>query len=406
MSRYLGLSLFMALTFCGYAHAQPAPVGSKFTASVNPSNGQDAEVAVLKNGNFVVTWDSQMTDPGTFEFDVFAQLYAAGGTPIGSQFPVNVYTQDAQNHPAIAALSDDGFVITWASRSQVPGQGFDIFGQRFNAAGGRVGTEFLVNTKTNRDQTSPRVAPLNNGGFVIAWSTYNPRSVAAQIYNSTGAGVGAEFKVGENVFDCLDVAGGVGGGGGFVVVWGEVITSLTFDLHARRYDNTGRPSRPAFVVDAHTPRRTACARIAALNDGGYIASWVGWPTSGASPSEVRAQKFTSTGTRDGGRISIAMLQNYYLVRGLAVAPLRDNGFVAAWTYRASNGLYQVLARPYTVAGPASATFVVSTAGQHSTYPAAAKVASGGFVTVWQATKATKPFPPDNRPVVYGQVYRP
>ena len=68
----------------------------------------------------------------------------------------------------IAPLAGGGFVVVWQDAS---GEGGDsdtsVKAQLFDAAGNKIGGEFLVNTATTDVQTSPSVAALENGGFAL-----------------------------------------------------------------------------------------------------------------------------------------------------------------------------------------------------------------------------------------------
>jgi hypothetical protein len=47
--------------------------------------------------------------------------------------------------------------------------GFAIKAQMFAASGDRIGSEFLVNTATIGGQLHPSITSLSNGGFVVSW---------------------------------------------------------------------------------------------------------------------------------------------------------------------------------------------------------------------------------------------
>ena len=47
----------------------------------------------------------------------------------------------------MTALNDGGFVVTWSSNGQ-DGSGYGIYGQRYAADGTAVGSEFLINQIT------------------------------------------------------------------------------------------------------------------------------------------------------------------------------------------------------------------------------------------------------------------
>ena len=64
------------------------------------------------------------------------------------------------------------------------------------------GDEFTVNTTTHLAQTSPAVAELAGGGYVVVWESNHTVSTSvgestswAQLYNADGEKVGSEFQV-------------------------------------------------------------------------------------------------------------------------------------------------------------------------------------------------------------------
>ena len=77
---------------------------------------------------------------------------------LGTEFQANTYTSNEQSEPAVAALAGGGFVTVWNSRNQ-DGSYLGAFGQRFDASGGFVGTEFQVNTYTSELVRSIRSPP-------------------------------------------------------------------------------------------------------------------------------------------------------------------------------------------------------------------------------------------------------
>ena len=139
----------------------------------------EPDVASLAGGGFVIAWTdgshSGPDDSSNIKFDIRAQIYDATGTPAGAEFVVNTTVLGFQDQPAIAALADGGFVISWTDNSgSGTGIGGDTSGdavraQRFEASGARRGGEFLVNTVTHNDQLRSDVAVLAHGGFAIAW---------------------------------------------------------------------------------------------------------------------------------------------------------------------------------------------------------------------------------------------
>ena len=127
-----------------------APVGSEFRANTYTSSDQIfSSVTALNDGGFVVTWSSDGQDGSGY--GIYGQRYAADGTPVGSEFRANTYTTSDQIYSSVTALNDGGFVVTWSSFGQ-DGSGWGIYGQRYAADGTPVGGEFRANTYTSSDQ--------------------------------------------------------------------------------------------------------------------------------------------------------------------------------------------------------------------------------------------------------------
>ncbi len=83
--------------------------------------------------------------------------------------------------------ADGDFVVTWVSDGQ-DGSGWGIYAQRYNAAGVAEGAEFLVNTVTSSNQSSPAIAMDADGGFVVTWQSFvqdgSGYGIYAQRYNN------------------------------------------------------------------------------------------------------------------------------------------------------------------------------------------------------------------------------
>ncbi|MDF0522819.1 hypothetical protein P0R31_36910 [Bradyrhizobium yuanmingense] len=99
--------------------------------------------------------------PVSVFFDVF-----------GDKIEVSVPTGYSQYflNPTIA-LANGGFAVTWTDPDGLSGDasGTAILAQAFNAAGEKIGGEFLVNTNTNGHQVNPSITALADGGFAISW---------------------------------------------------------------------------------------------------------------------------------------------------------------------------------------------------------------------------------------------
>jgi hypothetical protein len=199
------------------------PQGGEFQVNTFTTNEQEnPAVGMNAAGNFVITWSSQNQD-GSGD-GVYAQRYSAAGLALGSEFRVNTTTTDNQKYSAVALDAVGNFVIAWQSKDQ-DGDDYGVYAQRFDAAGNQLGSEFRVNTFTNRGQEAPAVAMDSAGNFVITWSSKGQDSgdsygIYAQRYDAAGTPVGAEFRVNTITANDQEHASvALDSGGNFVVIW-------------------------------------------------------------------------------------------------------------------------------------------------------------------------------------------
>ncbi len=268
---------------------------SHLYADENPS------VAGLAGGGFVITYTSRLKD--STPYSIYAQRYDANGVSQGDEFKVNTTdgTYDTQNFSTVAALTAGGFIITWQSYGQ-DGDGWGIYGQRYDANGNRQGAEFLVNTTTATDQIDSAVTALADGSFVVVWSSAGSHSVIkGQRFEAAGSVQGAEFLVSKSavlVNGDPSVAALIDGG--FVVIWTSEDGSSK-GIQGQRYDSSGNEvklgnlaaplvqligsdSDTAALVESDGSLATSGTLSISDNDGGDIvtASVVGLIINGNS----------------------------------------------------------------------------------------------------------------------------
>jgi len=157
-----------------------ATIGAETLINTGTATDQyDPAIAVLSGGGYVVVWRSYLQDGS--DNGIYAQRFDASGQPLGSEFRVNTTVAGEQIEPAITALADGGFVMTWMSISQ-DGSGWGIYAQRYDAGGAPVGGETRINTTTADNQESPSVTGLPDGGYVVTWMSNGQDGSGSGIY--------------------------------------------------------------------------------------------------------------------------------------------------------------------------------------------------------------------------------
>jgi len=255
--------------------ANGTAVGAQYQVNSYTSSSQwSANVAALENGGYLVTWQSygQHGD----KYGIHAQRYDASGNTVGVEYYWTTGAYD-QATPAATGLPDGGFVVTWRTNNQ-DGDSWGIAGQRFDASGATVGSEFQINSHTPSYQYAPSVATLSDGGIVVTWASNGQdgdgEGIYAQRYASDGSLVGTEFRVnattagGQYTPEVVDLPDG-----GFVIVWANETPTADRDIFAQRYDASGAPVGGHFQVNGTDNAYIGQADVSVLSDGKLVFTW-------------------------------------------------------------------------------------------------------------------------------------
>jgi Ca2+-binding RTX toxin-like protein len=148
----------------------------------------------LSDGGWVVTWMFDQQDGSSG--GIYQQRYDADGSASGTSVKANTYTDSSQDQPAITALDDGGWLLTWQSSGQ-DGSAYGIYQQRFDRSGSAEGGETRVNTTTAGNQNYPTATTLADGGWVVTWTGQDGDSfgILQQRYDAGGHVVGSETLV-------------------------------------------------------------------------------------------------------------------------------------------------------------------------------------------------------------------
>ncbi|SDY83474.1 S-layer family protein [Nitrosomonas sp. Nm33] len=309
--------------------------GTEFQVNSTVANDQFAPtITALADGGFVVNWVSYGQDGSGG--GIYAQRYNADGTAQGTEFQVNSTVANDQFAPTITALTDGGFVVSWVSNGQ-DGSGVGIYAQRYNVDGTTQGGEFQVNTYVTNDQSNPAITALADGGFVVSWVSSGQDGsgfgIYAQRYNADGTTQGGEFKVNTYVTnDQTDPAITALADGGFVVSWeSNGQDGSGFGIYAQRYIADGTAQGGEFKVNTDVSFDQTDPAIAVLADGGFVVSW-------ESNSRIYAQRYNADGTVQGGEFKVNNDVVYYQ-HDPAITALADGGFVVSWKSAPGGALF-------------------------------------------------------------------
>ncbi|MCA9110358.1 MAG: PKD domain-containing protein, partial [Planctomycetaceae bacterium] len=343
-------------------------------------------VAIAKNGDYVVTWSSDVQDGSNT--GVYAQRFDANGNALGSEFQVNTYTTGSQNNPAIAMSESGEFVIVWNGDGQ---GGFGIHGQRFDADGNPLGSEFQVNSYLD-SQTHVTVAMSDSGDFVIAWSSGSQDGdqygIFAQRYDANGNAIGGDFQVntytvGRQWFPSVSIAAT----GEFVIVWtSDFQDGDDRGVYAQRYDADGNTVGGEFRVTTTTADRQYTPYVSMANTGEFVVAWASNNQDGDLLG-IFAQRYAADGSPVGDEFLVN--KTTLGIQALPSVSMANTGeFVITWeSYNQGGNDWGIFGQRYDADGNALGDeFQVNTnTASDQRYPSIALNDAGQFVVAWTDT---------------------
>jgi hypothetical protein len=396
----------MALSLGRLASAQVYPVGGELQVNTLIEGYQGSpKVASDAAGRFIVVWESEDSagDDQSWK-SVQARRFDAAGSPVGAEMQVNTYGYFEQRRPDVAAAADGSFVVVWAAgRAAGPDVQDAVVAQRFDSGGAPVGTEFQVNTYSNRGQDSPAIAGDAFGGTVVTWTSDDAAandnfgtSIAAQRFTSLGAAAGGELQLNTSISgDQLSSAVASTATGATVVVW-ESDESLGDDpdrsIQGQRYDAGGSLDGLEFQVNTITAGSQSEPAVAFAPSGELMVAWTSQTSSGTDQddSSIQARIYdqlgqpvglelqvntTTAGVQSGPQVAADAAGNYVVVWYSDSSAGDDvDGSVQAQVLDGMTGAPiggEIQVNSYVLGGQGNAD--VATLGQ-----------TGDFVVVWQS----------------------
>lgn len=341
----------------------------------------DQQTVALPDGGWVVIWASEWQDRSYS--GIYQQAYNADGTTRGTENRVNTETDDQQDQPQISALADGGWVVTWISYGQ-DGDRKGVYQQAYNANGTKQGEETQVNTYVVGDQSEHEVTALENGGWVVTWTSQNPSDsnydVYQQAYNADGVKQGGEIRINtytEGVQSTPRIT--ALSDGGWVVSWNSYEPN-DVGIYQRVYNADGTARHTEETLASTTAGFKFNSEIAALPDGGWVVIWSG---SGVFGLELRQQAYNADGTAREPET----LVNTDTYGGFdpQITVLSDGGWVVTWS-SSIDPMFggDVHQQAYNADGTARAaeTLVNTFTDSLQALPQITALADGGWVVTW------------------------
>jgi Ca2+-binding RTX toxin-like protein len=340
---------------------------------------------------------------------------------LSQSFRINTTTAEAQTASAVAVLRDGRIVVSWSDNSNISDAtlGQDVRARVIDANGPGTTVDFKVNTESptiaffpNRNQHTPDVVALPNGGFAIAFTdtrTTNDVHVAPtttlQRFASSGANVGTEqflfpssLTPNENAIRPGPVSLVALDDGSMAFTGVTSISGiLPFDPDRKILMNTVDANGTLGTLfsgagdvtgDQYSPL------LARLSNGNIAVAYLSNEGRPSFEYELRVQIRTPSGTAVGTEITVPTPNPFFFNANevvFSIAGLNNGRFVVTWhqpitnEQRLAGETQEILARIYNAnSTPEGDTIAVTPPdGLTQLRPVVAAQPDGSFLIVWE-----------------------
>lgn len=252
----------------------------------------DPDVAMDKNGNFVVVWTDDNDNNGSTQ--VYMRGFNADGTQRFATKTVNKVDTRNQYQPRIAMAADGQFAVSWtdtessASTPQINIRGFKADGTE--AFSQRAVADEVKGTRVHSD-----IFMADNHTIIVAWEDDDDGNGSTQAkmrilnadgsYKTTVKTVNSTSKGDQNI----PSVSGKPDGSQFIVVWQNVATSTNYSIMGRTFDANGSALVSDFTLSTSDVAQKVTSPHVCMNAKGQAkAVWYN-PT----PKDIQMRVFTN-----------------------------------------------------------------------------------------------------------------
>lgn len=135
---------------------------------INPTSTE------INTGGYVIVYESQ--ESNTNNYNIYANLFTAGGEKSGNSIIVNTSTMKNQSHPNVARsgiVSRNHFMCVWVSQDSSNDSVYQIKGQLFTNGLEKYypSNDITLTTISTDVKLVPQIVGLTNGNYIVSYSS-------------------------------------------------------------------------------------------------------------------------------------------------------------------------------------------------------------------------------------------
>jgi hypothetical protein len=290
-----------ALRFlAGVIPESPLPLWSKLQRvitdtriddSTNWPNKREINLDTNLTGQTLMAWQDFRNYDWTG--DIYAQWLLPDGTLLGPNIPVNddgsPYAE--QGDPSVLVNDDGSAIIVWTDYRN----NYDIFAQRFDSNGGRLGTNYSVTDGSlERHYEYPDIDGIGDGSFTVVWNQNCAVRIFARWYDQTGSPISGTVQVSEEMAEETrrsrpKVA--VSRSGRTLIAWHDQRNG-DFDIYGQWFRTDGTPLGDNFRINDDTGDAEQLTPDVSASDERFLVVWRDYRLG---DEDIYAQRFDGEG---------------------------------------------------------------------------------------------------------------
>ena len=291
------------------------------------------------SGSFVAVWeDDHDSADGEGNHDIEGRIFCAGGCQDVKQFTINSTKSGQQRNPDVAMDKDGNFVVVWEDDNDANGT-YQIYMRGFDAKGNERFATKTVNSEAAGQQYKPSIAMAPDGNFVVAWEDQSVSKDTPQIYIRGFKADGSELFHDKNVMDKVEGTRKAGDiamadDGSFVVTWqDDGDGNGTYQVYARGFNADGSGRLPAFAVNTVAKGQQLNPSIGMNASGSFFIAYED-DSDGNGKYLIKARGFDKEGKQIFADTTLSKSGEQTADPVVCVAD--DNKAVFGWTAKALN----------------------------------------------------------------------
>ena len=339
-----------------------------------------ADVSYNEDNQFLVVWAD-----GRHGYAIYGQLIDENGNFIGDNFIINDENITSyQTNPAIASNGKE-FIVVWSDERN--GYLYDIYGQKLDKNGNKIGNNFIVNTDSQRvSNYSPDVALNKNGDFITSWYYYKngfftPESI---VRNKDNYILSPQIEVSDSIYGSVNnyYPQAATSDSGFAVVWYRKNNSNNYYVIVGQLLNSiGEKIDSNFVINEEGDYSAYSPCIGADSSGNFIVTWYDYRNKYA---QIYSQKFVDN-KFSGANFKVTEDESTSTKSPIACAMNDSDYLISAWLDYGNPTEYSILSRLIdSTEQPINASIRMDMDSLSSTEsdPTLAVMDDGSFVIAW------------------------